>query len=71
MNIYPLCHGVFFYPLLLIFCPQITYRKVRNLQIDFDNLVGKASINLLHHTKSVACVISIIINTPAIAYAQS
>ena len=63
MNVYPLHHGVSFHPLLLGFCLQIVYRKVRNLQIGVNNL--------LRHTKSAACVISIIINVPAIAYAHS
>ena len=39
-NIYPLS----FYPLLVSFHLQITYRKVRNLQIGVDKLVGKVSI---------------------------
>ena len=69
MDVYPLCHGVSFYPLSLSFHLQITYRKVRNLQIGVDKLIGKVSINSLHHVKfikSAACVISIIINVPAI-----
>ena len=71
MNIYPLGHGVSFYPLLIGFHLQITYRKVQNLQIGVDKLVGKVSMNLLHHAKSAACIISIIINMPAVAYAHS
>ena len=51
------------------FCLQITYRKVRNLQIGVDKLVGKVSINLLCHIKSTACMISLIFDVPAIAYA--
>ena len=31
---------------------QTAYRKVRNLQIGVNKLVGKVSINLLNHTKS-------------------
>ena len=70
MNIY----WCFPYPLLLSFHLQIAYRKVRNLQIGVDKLVGKVLINLLHHEKSVvlsmftskaleaACIISIIID---------
>ena len=67
MDIYPLCNGVSFYPVLLSFCLQITYRKVINLQIDVDKPVGKVSINLLCHT----AVIIIIINAPAFAYART
>ena len=44
---------------------------MRNLKISVDKLVGKVSINLLHHAKSAACVISIIIDVPAVAYAHS
>ena len=32
---------------------QITYRKVINLQIGVNKLVGKVLINLLHHTKFI------------------
>ena len=64
MNIYPLCHGVSFYPLLLSFRLQIAYRKMSN-QISVDKLVEKASINLLHHEKST-CIISIIIDAPTV-----
>ena len=35
-----------------------------------NKLVGNVSINLLHHAKSAICVINIIIDTPAIAYAM-
>ena len=45
-------HGASFYPLLVSFRLQITYRKVRNLQIDVNKLVGKVLINLLRHAKS-------------------
>ena len=51
-----------FYPLLVNFHLQIAYRKVRNLQIGVDNLVGKVSINLLCHAKLTVCIISIIIS---------
>ena len=50
----------------------MAYRKVRNSRIGVDKLVGKASINLLRHTKfishakSAACVIRIIINGQSI-----
>ena len=64
MNIYLLCHGVFFYPLLLSLCLQIRYKNVRNLWIAVDKPVGK------HHTRSAACVVSIIIDTPAVPYAM-
>ena len=47
MNIYPLHHGVSFYPLLLSFHLPITHRKVRNLRIDVDKFVRKASINFI------------------------
>ena len=68
MNINPLHHGVSLHPLLLSFHLQIAYRKLRNLQIGVDKLVGKVLINLLHHTKSAPCIISIIlINVPAVA----
>ena len=55
MSIYPLHHGVSFYPLLLSFHLEITGKKVRNLQIG-DTFVGKVSINLLHHAKSAILV---------------
>ena len=42
---------------------------MRNLQIGVDILVGKVSINLLHHTKAV-CIMSIIVDVPAVAYAH-
>ena len=45
--------------------------KVRNLQISVDKRVGKVLINLLHHTKSAACIISIIFDLPTDAYAHS
>ena len=68
-NVYPLLYGVSFTGSLLVsFCLQIAYNKMRNLQIGLDKLVGKVLINLLRHTKSVAWV-SIIINVPAVAYA--
>ena len=51
-----------FYLLLLSFHLQMACRMVRNLQIVVYKLVGK-SINLLHHTKSAACII---INVPAV-----
>ena len=44
-----------FYPLLLCFYIQITYREVRNLQIGVDKLVGKLSINLLRHKVRYLC----------------
>ena len=37
------------------------YRKMRNLQINVNKLVGKVSINLLHHTKSDACVTTVVL----------
>ena len=40
-NVYPLCHDVSFYPLLLSFRLQIAYRKVRNLRVGVDKLLGK------------------------------
>ena len=43
---------------------HFAYRKVRNLQIGVDMLLGKVSINLLHHTKSL-----FIIHGPAVACA--
>ena len=53
------------------FCLQITYTKVRNLQIGIDNLVLKVSINLLHHKKSATCIITIIINPSTFLYIHS
>ena len=48
---------------LVSFCLQITYRKVRNLQIGVNKLVGKVSINLLHHTKFImSCKVSLLCN---------
>ena len=56
MDIYPLRHGVSFYP----FNFKLLTKRLRNLQIDIDKLVGKVLINLLHHAKSTACVIIIL-----------
>ena len=42
-----------FYPLLVSFHIQIAYRKVRDLQIGFNKLVGNVLINLLHHSKFI------------------
>ena len=39
-NVYPLHHGISFYPLLVSFHLQIAYRKVRNLRIGVNKLVG-------------------------------
>ena len=50
-HVYPLHHGVTFYPLLLSFCLQITYRKMRNLWIGVDKLVRKALINSITSCK--------------------
>ena len=52
----------------------ITYKafvlkSLANLQISVDKLVGKLLINLLNHTKSVICVISIIIKWPSVTQA--
>ena len=47
--------------LLISFCLQITYRIMRNLH-GVDKLVGKMSIN----SKSVTCIISIILNVPTL-----
>ena len=46
MDVYLQRHGVSFYPFLVRFHLQIAYKKVRNLQIGVDKLVGKTSINL-------------------------
>ena len=65
------CTMVLPFILFVSFHLQITYRKVRNLRIGINKLVGKVFINLLHHAKSAICVISIIsiiIDAPAIAY---
>ena len=64
---------VFFFPLLFSFHLQITYRKVRNLQIGVKKLVGKVLINILHHRKSKSALFlfSIIIDDPAVAYIHS
>ena len=70
INIYPLYHGISFYPSLLNFHLKIPYRKVRNLQIDVLKFVGKVSINFLHHTKPAAYIISIIIIIPAVAFSH-
>ena len=35
---YPMRHSASFYPLLVSFCLQITYRKVRNLWIGINKL---------------------------------
>ena len=58
-NVYPLRSGASFYPLLISFRLQITYRKVRNLQIGVNKLVGKVSINLLYQAQFIAsCKVS-------------
>ena len=44
---------------------------MRNLQIGVHKPIRKASINLLHHAKSAACVIGIIIDARAFAYVHS
>ena len=44
---------------------------MKNLRSGVDKVVGKVLINLLCHAKSAACVISIIINAPAVAYTNS
>ena len=43
------------YPFLVSFCLQIAHRKVGNLQIVLDKLVGKVMTNLIHHTKLATC----------------
>ena len=48
-RLYPLRHGASFYPLLVSFHIQVTYIKVRILQIGVNKLVEKVWINLLHH----------------------
>ena len=53
-KVYPQRHDASsFYPLLVSFHFQIAYRKLRNLRIDINKLIGKVSINLLHHTKFI------------------
>ena len=46
--------GASFYPLLVSFCLQIAYRKVRNSRIGVNKLVGKVSIYLSCHAKFIA-----------------
>ena len=53
-NVYPLRHGGSFYPLLVSFCLQIAYRKVRNSRIGVNKIVGYVTINLLRHVKFIA-----------------
>ena len=59
MNVYPLHHGVSFYPSLLNFCLQITYRKLRNLQIGVDKFI------ILGSAKPAAYII---IDVPTVAW---
>ena len=60
---------VFLFILLLVsFCLHIAYRKVKSLQIGVHKLLGNMLVNLLSQAKSAACVISIIIDIPIIAY---
>ena len=66
LYVYALHHGSFSYPLLVSFHFQIAYKNVRNMQVGVDKLVGKVLINLLHHAKSVTCVISTIIDAAAV-----
>ena len=68
-KVHPQHHDASFYPLLVSFRLQITHRKVRNLQIGVNKLLGKVSISLLRHSKFSqlhACIISIISHVPAI-----
>ena len=53
------CQDASFYLLLVSFHLHITYRKVRNLRIGVNKLVGKVLINLL-------CRAKFIIDVPAI-----
>ena len=64
----PLRNGCFLHPLLLSFHLEIAHRKVRNLRIGVNKLVKKASIKI-NYVKSqlLACLISIIIDAPAVA----
>ena len=48
-KVYPQHHDASFYLLLVSFHLQIAYRKVRNLRIGVNKLVGKMSINLMSH----------------------
>ena len=41
-------------PFTYSLCLQIAYKKVRNLQIGVDKLVGKVSVSLLCHTKFIS-----------------
>ena len=64
-----MCHGASFYPLIVSCRLHIVYKKVRNLRMGVNKPVGKVSINslchiqsLIHHAKSVICVVIIIID---------
>ena len=57
--------------LLFSFRLQITYKKVKNLQIGADKCVGKVSINLLHLVKSVSCIIHTITDAASVTYIHS
>ena len=56
-KIYPQRNDASFYPLLVSFCLQIAYIKVRNLQIGVNKLVRMVSINAkfitLHNVNSL------------------
>ena len=52
-------HDASFYPLLVSFRLHIAYRKVRNLQIGVNKLVGKVSIDSLCHARLItSCKVS-------------
>ena len=69
MNIF---HSTMVFPFMLHYLAFIfPFRKVRNLQIGVENLIGKVSINtshkVSHHAKS-ASIISIIINVSGFGF---
>ena len=67
MNVYPLHHSVSFILHYLVFIFKSLSRKVKNLQIGVEKLIGKVLINSICHTKPATCVIGIIINAPDVA----
>ena len=67
-NVFDLLGHTLFNIISLLHMLQITYKEVRNLEIDTNKFVEKVSINLLHHA---AWIISIIINTLVITFAHS
>ena len=53
------------FPFILYYLAFI-FKSLIKTQFGIEKLVGKVSINILCHAKSAVCIISIIINAPAV-----